>query len=193
MHYIAWMDFETTGTDELQDEIIEIGCVITDEYLHEMGEFHQLIQPTRRALQAMDKVVVDMHTASGLLRELANHPWPLTSDLADVGSEWYHWLQKWTSVETPKLTIAGHGVSHMELRFIQRQFPDYFMELFNYYSYDISVFRRLLQTVVPEIVVPKPENMPHRSLPDARIALQEWRTYRSWFEVVKEYAGPMEI
>ncbi|KKL58135.1 hypothetical protein LCGC14_2228460 [marine sediment metagenome] len=44
-----------------------------------------------------------------------------------------------------------------------------------YYTYDISVLRRLIKSVRPDKVIPKNED--HRALPDVYRALMDWRFY----------------
>ena len=62
------MDLEMTGLDPDRDVIVEIATLITDDELNVIAEGPDLVihQP-EELLQAMEPVVVEMHTKSGLL------------------------------------------------------------------------------------------------------------------------------
>ena len=66
------MDLEMTGLDSRTDVIVEIATLVTDDDLNIVAEGPDLVvhQPPE-ALANMDKVVVDMHTSSGLLDQIA--------------------------------------------------------------------------------------------------------------------------
>src|SRR5688572_7000985 len=66
------MDLEMTGLDPAKDVIVEIATIVTDDELEIVAEGPDLVvhQPAE-ALDGMDPVVVEMHTASGLLMAIA--------------------------------------------------------------------------------------------------------------------------
>ena len=66
-----WIDCEMTGLDIQRDALIEIACLVTDAELNLLDEGIDLvIKPPAEALETMQDVVREMHTASGLLAEL---------------------------------------------------------------------------------------------------------------------------
>ena len=68
---LVWMDLEMTGLDPARDVIVEIATIVTDDELEIVAEGPDLVvhQPDE-ALAAMDPVVVEMHTSSGLLEAI---------------------------------------------------------------------------------------------------------------------------
>src|ERR1700733_2096937 len=70
---LVWIDCEMTGLDLARDALIEIACIVTDGQLNAADEGIDLvIKPPAEALDHMPEVVREMHTASGLLTELAS-------------------------------------------------------------------------------------------------------------------------
>ena len=68
---LAWMDLEMTGLDHTSDVIVEIATIITDDDLQIIAEGPDLVvHQSDEVLAAMNDVVTDMHTASGLLDEI---------------------------------------------------------------------------------------------------------------------------
>src|SRR6476661_5979560 len=67
------MDLEMTGLDPSRHVIVEIATIVTDDELTVVGEGLDLVvhQPPE-ALAAMDDVVREMHTKSGLLDAIAS-------------------------------------------------------------------------------------------------------------------------
>jgi oligoribonuclease len=70
---LVWIDCEMTGLDLARDALIEIACLVTNGDLTVLDEGIDLvIKPPAEALDHMLDVVREMHTASGLLDELAS-------------------------------------------------------------------------------------------------------------------------
>ena len=66
------MDLEMTGLDPGRDRIVEIATLVTDDELEVLAEGPDLVIATPpEALAAMDDVVRQMHTRSGLLDAIA--------------------------------------------------------------------------------------------------------------------------
>ncbi len=70
---LVWIDCEMTGLDIERDALVEIACLVTDGELALLDDGVDLvIKPPAEAVDQMVDVVRDMHTASGLLEELAS-------------------------------------------------------------------------------------------------------------------------
>ena len=80
---LVWMDLEMTGLDPARHVIVEIATIVTDDDLEVVAEGPDLVvhQPDE-ALAAMDDVVREMHTKSGLLEAIEAS----TITLADAGA-----------------------------------------------------------------------------------------------------------
>lgn len=62
------LDLETTGLDENEDQILEIGAAVFDDSFRVEDEFWVVVRPTPVwVLESMDPVVKEMHTKNGLL------------------------------------------------------------------------------------------------------------------------------
>src|SRR5919106_1494810 len=79
---LVWMDLEMTGLDPTRHVIVEIATLVTDDGLEVVAEGPDLVihQPPA-ALEAMEDVVREMHTKSGLLAAIEAS----TVSLADAG------------------------------------------------------------------------------------------------------------
>ena len=66
---LAWIDLETTGTDEEAGSILEIGLTVTDTELHPLDGWETLVVPDIVHVAEMPEKVREMHTRSGLLDE----------------------------------------------------------------------------------------------------------------------------
>jgi len=58
-HNLAFIDIETTGINVLKHEILEIGCVLTDNDLNILEEFEIKIKPTH--IETADKVALKVN------------------------------------------------------------------------------------------------------------------------------------
>lgn len=68
---LIWLDLETTGLDPYDGEILEIGVIITDLELNEKARRSWILPHDRDyILTSMDDYVLNMHMASGLLKEV---------------------------------------------------------------------------------------------------------------------------
>ena len=68
---IVWIDCEMTGLDFVNDLLVEVACVVTDGALNELDAgVSVVIKAPVEKLATMDQVVIDMHTASGLITEI---------------------------------------------------------------------------------------------------------------------------
>lgn len=167
----AWIDLETTGTDEATDSIIEVGVVITDEQLNTLAEGGWVVAPSAWPEQ-INGHVVKMHAANGLWSDVPNG-----RDTEDVDRELAGLLD--TYKDGGKIALAGSGVGHFDARFIKAHLPQSQRRL-TYWPMDIGVVRRFATLILGE---PKQQGheKDHRALNDARWHVQE---ARHWQEVL---------
>lgn len=173
-----WLDFETTGLDPVYDDIIEVGCVLTDRSLRPISRFQSLVVPRQEAFdRAMQNSVVrEMHERTGLLDELRD----FATDNGVLKSLWYveadlvAWLDAQEDVDTSTMFLCGSGVSHFDHALIKDQMPRLAKRL-RYATLDVSVVTRFLDSFVG----PDYEKLPradsshaHRALYDAERAVE---------------------
>ena len=109
---LVWIDCEMTGLDLARDALIEIACLVTDSNLVVLDEgLDLIIKPPAEAIDQMEDVVREMHTASGLLAEL-----PSGVTLAEAQDQVLNYVHQGTvqrltleAIETAHSTGTGVG------------------------------------------------------------------------------------
>lgn len=174
--HLLWCDLETTGSDEANDSIIEVGCVLTTYDLTELGDFTAVVKPEPLGLGRMlqNEVVRSMHEKNGLLADV------LAANDEDrphkVVQRLLHWLDC-IGAEQGKLVLAGSGVGHFDRRFIARYMPQLHKAL-RYWVIDIGVIRRAHEMWVGPDPFRHNDGKTHRALDDVRCHVAEARSFR---------------
>jgi len=169
---IVWIDCEMTGLDLERDALIEVAALVTDSDLRVLGEgVDVVIACDEQALESMPDVVREMHTASGLLAELAAG---VTMQQAqDVVMAYVR-----EHVPDPrKAPLAGNTVG-TDRGFLARDMPDLEQHL-HYRIIDVSSIKELSRRWFPRAYYSAPKkNGGHRALADIRESIEELRYYR---------------
>ncbi len=197
---LLWLDLESTGLDtSAGDEIIEIGCILTTDYLRTLGEFAAVVKPSDTALSRLfdDQFLVDMHTANGLLDEIDGG-----RSITWVEHDLLAWLDSFGTSEpdtnrrrikasgydtdhvldvvipaSPKFTLACSGVGHFDLPTVREHMPRLAGRL-NYFVLDVGVIRRAHEMWVSTPVSAANDAKTHRALDDVRCHLDEARAFQ---------------
>jgi oligoribonuclease len=169
---LVWIDCEMTGLDLSSDALVEIACIVTDGELNALDEgIDVVIKPPAEALDSMDELVRDMHTASGLLTELAGG---LT--LAEAQDLVLGYIRGHVP-ESRKVPLCGNSIA-TDRSFLARDMP----ELDNFLHYrmvDVSSIKELARRWYPRAYFASPEKHGgHRALADIRESIRELRYYR---------------
>jgi oligoribonuclease len=167
------MDLEMTGLDPTRNVIVEIATLVTDDRLEIIAEGPDLVvhQPPE-ALAAMEDVVREMHTRSGLLPAIEAS----TTSLADAGAATLDFIRQ--HVPTPRsVPLCGNSIG-TDRRFLATYLPEV-EDFLHYRSVDVSTLKELALRWAPEVVesAPKKETT-HRALDDIRESVNELRWYR---------------
>lgn len=187
--HIAWIDLETTGTHEHDDDIIEVAVILTryDSSLTEVGAKTWLAHPrisVEQARASADPFVREMHDKNGLWADLIQRG----RYLDECDAECVEWLHDSTG-STQHVALAGSGVAHFDRRFIRSQMPALDHAL-TYWTLDVGVMRRLLACAGRDDLVPEmadPGGKPHRAMDDIRLHLSEGRHY---MRVLRDFQAP---
>jgi oligoribonuclease len=169
---LVWIDCEMTGLDLARDALIEIACLVTDSALNVLDEGLDLvIKPPAEALDQMEDVVREMHTASGLLTELASGV-----TLAEAQDQVLGYVRKYIS-EPRKVPLAGNSIATDRV-FIARDMPE--LDAFLHYRMvDVSSIKELARRWYPRAYFASPPKRGgHRALADITESIQELRYYR---------------
>jgi oligoribonuclease len=169
---LVWIDCEMTGLDLARDALIEIACLVTDGELVVLDEgLDLIIKPPAEALDQMEDVVREMHTASGLLAELA-----AGVTLAEAQDQMLAYVRRYIR-EPRRVPLAGNSIA-TDRAFIARDMPE--LDAFLHYRMvDVSSIKELARRWYPRTYFASPPKRGgHRALADITESIKELRYYR---------------
>jgi oligoribonuclease len=173
---VAWIDLETTGTDEKHDSIIEIACIVTSKQWQEQARMNIIVKPEGFPPADVHPVVLDMHLKNGLWNDVVSQGISTTN--ADKLFSSFLGLNL---SGAKQLVLAGSGVSHFDRRFIDAQLP-LSAKFLTFWSYDVGVVRRFRECAgIKEKQVKK-----HRAMDDIQQHLFDWMRYIEEFKKLLE-------
>jgi oligoribonuclease len=169
---MVWIDCEMTGLDLVHDALVEIAVVVTDSDLNVLGDGVDIvIKPPAESLVDMQQVVVDMHTASGLLDELDQG-----TTLEDAQARVMAYVTEHVP-EPRKAPLAGSSV-YTDRGFLSRDMPELDAHL-HYRLIDVSTIKELARRWYPRAYYNSPEKHGgHRALADILDSIEELKYYR---------------
>ncbi len=170
---LVWIDCEMTGLDLQRDALVEIACLITDGELNMLDEGIDLvIKPPPEAAAQMSDVVRDMHTASGLLEELAGGV-----PLAEAQQQVLDYVRR-HAADPRKLPLCGNSIA-TDRSFLARDMPE-LDSFLHYRMVDVSGLKELVRRWYPRVYFASPEKKGgHRALADITESILELRYYRA--------------
>ncbi len=171
---LVWMDLEMTGLDPARHVIVEIATIVTDDELEIVAEGPDLVvhQPPE-ALEGMEKVVVDMHTSSGLLTAIAAS----TISLEEAGKATLAFIRSHVP-EARTVPLCGNSIG-TDRRFLAVHLTE-IEEHLHYRSVDVSTIKELTRRWYPGALDAVPRKATaHRALDDIRESIEELRWYRA--------------
>ena len=163
-----------TGLDPTSNVIVEIATLVTDDQLEIVAEGPDLVvhQPAE-ALDAMEDVVREMHTRSGLLAAIRAS----TVSLGDAGAATLAFIK--AHAPAPRsVPLCGNSIG-TDRRFLAAHLPE-IENYLHYRSIDVSTLKELALRWAPEVLegAPRKEST-HRALDDIRESVNELRWYRT--------------
>ena len=169
---LVWIDCEMTGLDLETDALIEVAVLVTDFELNVIDDgIDLIIAPPAGALEQMGDFVREMHTASGLLAELATG-----IPLADAEQQVLEYISGHVP-EVRKAALAGNSVG-TDRTFLVRDMPKVEAHL-HYRNVDVSSIKELVRRWYPRVYYATPAKTGnHRALADITESIAELRYYR---------------
>ena len=167
------MDLEMTGLDHTRDLIVEIATIVTDDELRVVAEGPDLvIHADDAALEAMDPVVVEMHTRSGLLPAIRES----RVTLDEAGQATFDFIR--AHVPEPRtVPLCGNSIG-TDRRFLASYLPE-IENYLHYRSVDVSSVKELVKRWYPDLTAAmQRKSGSHRALDDIRSSIEELRWYR---------------
>jgi oligoribonuclease len=161
-----------TGLDLASDALVEIACIVTDGELNELDDGVDLIvKPPAEALDHMPELVREMHTASGLLTELAGG-----MTLAEAQDQVFAYVRGHVK-EPRKAPLCGNSIA-TDRAFLARDLPR-LDEFLHYRMIDVSSIKELARRWYPRAYFASPAKAGgHRALADIKESITELRYYR---------------
>jgi oligoribonuclease len=168
------MDLEMTGLDPTRNVIVEIATLVTDDELTIVAEGPDLVVHADEAqLAAMDDVVRQMHTRSGLLDAIVAS----TLTLEEAGRITLEFLQAQVP-EPGTVPLCGNSIG-TDRRFLAAQLPD-IENWLHYRSVDVSTVKELCRRWYPGALSGAPvKKITHRAMDDVRESVAELAYYRA--------------
>jgi oligoribonuclease len=162
-----------TGLDLVEDALIELAVLVTDEQLNILGDgVDVVIKPPDAALEQMDEFVRTMHTTSGLLDELT-----AGITLAEAEQQALDYIRQFVS-EPRKAPMAGNSIA-TDRGFIARDLVE--LDAFLHYRMvDVSSIKELARRWYPRAYFQEPaKHGGHRALADITESINELAYYRA--------------
>jgi oligoribonuclease len=171
---LVWIDCEMTGLDATSDVLVEIAVVVTDAELNLLDDGLDIVIATDPAkLEGMDEVVLEMHTASGLLTAIA----AATTTLEQAEEQVLEYVKRWVP-ERRKAPLCGNSIA-TDRTFIARYMPKLDDHL-HYRMVDVSSIKELARRWYPKAYYNAPaKHGGHRALADIVESVTELRYYRA--------------
>ncbi|HEY5023761.1 MAG TPA: oligoribonuclease [Acidimicrobiales bacterium] len=170
---LVWMDLEMTGLDPARHVIVEIATLITDDDLAVIAEGPDLVVHTGPdELKAMEPVVRDMHTRSGLLASIEAS----TLTLEEAGRQTLAFLKEHVPAKGT-VPLCGNSIG-TDRRFLAVHLPA-IEDWLHYRSVDVSTVKELCRRWYPGVLAQAPDKKTsHRALDDVRESVAELAFYR---------------
>ena len=163
-----------TGLDLRNDALIEVAIVVTDSELHLLDDGIDLvINASDEVMAGMVDVVRSMHTASGLIEDVAAS----TLTMPEAEKQLLDYLREWVP-EAGKAPLCGNSVA-TDRSFLARDMPE--LESYMHYRMvDVSSVKELARRWYPKSYFNSPPKKGgHRALADILESIDELRYYRS--------------
>lgn len=177
---IAWLDLETTGLDPSTGMILEIGIVITNGQLKDVGRFSHVCRPTSLDILRLPQTVVEMHSRSGLFADIIDTP-KTSYPMVLAKQKTLSFLNSFEGIDWSEVPLGGCSVG-FDRAWLKKFLPEV-EKVFSHRNVDVSSFRELARRWSTKPEFQKPDI--HRSLHDCYAAIRELQYYRNTVFSVK--------
>lgn len=169
---LVWIDLEMTGLDPEKCVIVEIATIITEGDLTLVAEGPCLtIHQPEAALLAMEPIVTEMHTKSGLIERIRES----VVTLEEAAHATRDFIAEHTQPKSAPL--CGNSV-WKDKQFLEKYMQEV-CDLLHYRLVDVSTMKELVRRWYPPSFRAPRKREVHRALDDIRESIEELRWYRA--------------
>lgn len=169
MKHLVWVDLETTGLDPDEDDIFEIGVIVTTPNLEIVDKFAQVIHQPIVSFDKMNEWVQSQHQKSLLLEDVKVSQ----ITIKDAEQSALRFVQGYAPFK--EAPMCGSTIS-FDRSFLRVHMP----ELENYFHYrniDVSTVKELARLWYPDFpLLAKREA--HRTIEDLNESIANLKYYR---------------
>jgi oligoribonuclease len=171
---LVWIDCEMTGLQPERHVLVEIAVVVTDPDLTPLDDgIDIVIAATPAQLVAMEPIVREMHTASGLLDAIRH----AATTVGQAEEQVLEYIKQFVP-EPRRAPLCGNTIA-TDRAFISRYMPMLDAHL-HYRMIDVSSIKELARRWYPRAYYNAPaKNGGHRALADIKESINELRYYRA--------------
>lgn len=185
MTFFGWLDFQTTGSHERLDSILEVALIVTDEDLVEQTAITLIVNPALSGQKDWADRLSDSAKLclgdNGLLRDISTGVSLATADDALAQT-----VKRMTDEPIP---LCGINVDGLARKFLSSQLRS-LRRCFSYRSVDVLTVRRFLRDVCGrDDLMPTfadADQRMYRALQDLQDTLSEARIYRTYIDLIPE-------
>jgi oligoribonuclease len=173
-----WIDLETSGLTPQTEIVMEVGCMVTDQWGQELDYFEELIKYDPKQYNwdiSAEPFVKTMHANSGLFQQVINKKEGTVEHLA-----WEH-LDDFIvrhGISPDRDPMCGSSVA-FDRSFIEWHAPQELVNRFHYRNIDVSSDREIMKRVAPTLYAKMSEQCKsrekHRVRPDLEDTLDLYR------------------
>ncbi len=187
IHKMFWIDTETSGLNPQTEIILEVGCMVTDQWGQELDWFETLFKYDPKHYNwdiSCDPFVKTMHAKSGLFQQVINKKEGEREDIA--WGELEIFLLKHSIDRHP---MCGSSVQ-FDRSFMEWHAPDPLVERFHYRNIDTTSIIETMKIVNPELFAMMDLEVPsremHRVRPDLEDSIARYRWLLDRYLKVKD-------
>lgn len=170
---LIWIDLEMTGLDPLEDKILEIATLITDDNLNIIAEGPNLvIHQSDEVLTKMNEWCQIQHAKSGLIDAVKNS----TISQEEAEQQTLEFLQQYCQENSTAL--CGNSVWQDKI-FINQHMPR-LGKFFHYRILDVSSIKLVINRWTKEYKLFKKSDC-HRAMDDIKESIGELKFYKENF------------